>query len=143
MFHVHVSSCPKVRWLQLLSFSLAVSCQVSSNASNIWLNEISLLLYRFYLDSVCLSGALCRQFECSAKWLINGRPVFDSKTSATKDGRLIGNLTRKDCTITLNCTQYARYIFRLECQNSLKYSFSKHTLALSAKGKCWCLLTLC
>lgn len=83
---------------------------------------------------------------CTAIWFTDNEIVFDSKTdnSATTNGKLIGDLTKKDCTTTLNTTQSntsKRYVFRLECQNKLKYTFSQKAVDISVKGRFWCLFT--
>uniref|UniRef100_A0A8C9YD10 Ig-like domain-containing protein n=1 Tax=Sander lucioperca TaxID=283035 RepID=A0A8C9YD10_SANLU len=65
---------------------------------------------------------------CKAVWKNDqGTVVFDSTSKSTpKNGELIGNLTKKDCTTTLNNMKpdyINSYTFRVECDNDLKYSF--------------------
>ncbi|XP_065813954.1 sialoadhesin-like [Labrus bergylta] len=64
---------------------------------------------------------------CKALWKESywGPDVFDSSNPQQK-GQLIGDLTKKDCTTTLNDMQPQNnkvYLFKLECDNSLKYNF--------------------
>uniref|UniRef100_A0A3Q3LXF0 Ig-like domain-containing protein n=1 Tax=Labrus bergylta TaxID=56723 RepID=A0A3Q3LXF0_9LABR len=58
----------------------------------------------------------------------NGPVVFDSSNPQHKQkGQLIGDLTKKDCTTTLNDMQPQNnkvHNFRLECDNNLKYYFN-------------------
>uniref|UniRef100_A0A3Q3E1G5 Ig-like domain-containing protein n=1 Tax=Labrus bergylta TaxID=56723 RepID=A0A3Q3E1G5_9LABR len=91
----------------------------------------------------CVSGALCGQFESIIPKTIEvlkgscvtipslwrestfGPDVFDSSNPQQK-GQLIGDLTQKDCTTTLNDMQPQNnkvHNFRLECDNDLKYFF--------------------
>uniref|UniRef100_A0A3Q3ENN3 Ig-like domain-containing protein n=1 Tax=Labrus bergylta TaxID=56723 RepID=A0A3Q3ENN3_9LABR len=65
---------------------------------------------------------------CKALWKesYRGPVVFDSSNPQQK-GQLIGDLTKKDCTTTLNDMQLQNnkvYNFRLECHNNLKYYFN-------------------
>ncbi|XP_065813551.1 B-cell receptor CD22-like [Labrus bergylta] len=64
---------------------------------------------------------------CKALWREStfGPDVFDSSNPQQK-GQLIGDLTQKDCTTTLNDMQPQNnkvHNFRLECDNDLKYFF--------------------
>uniref|UniRef100_A0A3Q3FGC5 Ig-like domain-containing protein n=1 Tax=Labrus bergylta TaxID=56723 RepID=A0A3Q3FGC5_9LABR len=75
--------------------------------------------YNVNLDNTC--KALWKEFD--------GRlVVFDSSNpqQSTINGQLIGDLTKKDCTTTLNDMQPQNnkvYYFRLECDNNLNYYF--------------------
>ncbi|XP_060905397.1 myelin-associated glycoprotein-like [Labrus mixtus] len=69
---------------------------------------------------------------CKALWKesTNGPAVFDSSNPQQK-GQLIGDLTKKDCTTTLNDMQNNKlYIFRLECFG-LKYNFDGVTISVT------------
>ncbi|XP_059194311.1 sialic acid-binding Ig-like lectin 5 [Centropristis striata] len=78
--------------------------------------------------------------SCRVLWkqYDNEKTVFDSgdpQTSTIK-GELTGDVTKKDCTTTLNNMQPADsklYIFRLEC-NILRYSFKEKTLDIKVKA---------
>uniref|UniRef100_A0A3Q3G917 Ig-like domain-containing protein n=1 Tax=Labrus bergylta TaxID=56723 RepID=A0A3Q3G917_9LABR len=64
---------------------------------------------------------------CKALWrdYYKGPVVFDSSNPQQK-GQLIGDLTKKDCTTTLNDMQPQNnkvHNFKLECDNDLKYFF--------------------
>ena len=79
---------------------------------------------------------------CRAIWRQQGdhTVVFNSKTSVTTtiNGALKGDLTKKDCTTTLNNIQPAhskKYYFRLECDNELKYDFHEPSLDISVIGR--------
>ncbi|XP_075962978.1 sialic acid-binding Ig-like lectin 13 [Anarhichas minor] len=66
---------------------------------------------------------------CRAIWMIDKKTVFNSSNPLTSstNGELRGDLTRKDCTTTLNNMQPANsnnYFFRLECDNDLKWNFA-------------------
>ncbi|XP_055359114.1 myelin-associated glycoprotein-like isoform X2 [Betta splendens] len=71
---------------------------------------------------------------CTAQWFIIKETVF-GRQSTQMERKLLGNLTNKDCTTTLNKTPSddATYEFRLEC-HSLKYSFTKQNLTIVAKA---------
>uniref|UniRef100_A0A3Q3FTC7 Ig-like domain-containing protein n=1 Tax=Labrus bergylta TaxID=56723 RepID=A0A3Q3FTC7_9LABR len=72
---------------------------------------------------------------CKALWKesINGPVVFDSSNPQQK-GQLIGDLTKKDCTTTLNDMQDNKTcLFRLQCDNNLKYNFDG--VKISVKGR--------
>uniref|UniRef100_A0AAQ4S4R8 Ig-like domain-containing protein n=1 Tax=Gasterosteus aculeatus aculeatus TaxID=481459 RepID=A0AAQ4S4R8_GASAC len=76
---------------------------------------------------------------CRAQWKLGWEKVLfnskDQQTSLNK-GELIGDLTKKNCTTTLNNIQPAgnySYFFRLECDNGLKYDFSAKRVLLSVK----------
>ncbi|XP_055359116.1 myelin-associated glycoprotein-like [Betta splendens] len=71
---------------------------------------------------------------CTAKWL-KKTTNLNRKTAAPEKGKLLGNLTNKNCTTTLNRTpsDNATYEFRLECL-SLNYSFTKQTVTIVAKA---------
>ncbi|KAF3839451.1 hypothetical protein F7725_018168, partial [Dissostichus mawsoni] len=79
---------------------------------------------------------------CRAVWKnLQGTVVFNSRDpqQTTIKGTLIGDLTKKDCTTTLNNMQTAHsntYAFRLECNNGLKYIFLKSTVNISVKASC-------
>ncbi|XP_038566744.1 myelin-associated glycoprotein-like isoform X2 [Micropterus salmoides] len=76
---------------------------------------------------------------CKAIWKNDqDTVVFDSSAPQqnTIKGELTGDLTRKDCTTTLNNMQpehSKKYFFRLECNNALKYSFLKQKLEIAIK----------
>ncbi|KAK9514174.1 hypothetical protein VZT92_027660 [Zoarces viviparus] len=67
---------------------------------------------------------------CRAQWMIDQRTVFNSSDpqTSTNNGKLRGELAKKDCTTTLNNMQPANsnninnYFFRLECEG-LRYTF--------------------
>ncbi|XP_065813932.1 sialoadhesin-like [Labrus bergylta] len=67
---------------------------------------------------------------CKALWkdYYRGPVVFDSSNPQHKQkGQLIGDLTKKDCTTTLNDMQPQNnkvHNFRLQCDNDLKYFFA-------------------
>ncbi|XP_049439929.1 myelin-associated glycoprotein-like isoform X2 [Epinephelus fuscoguttatus] len=67
---------------------------------------------------------------CKALWKKGGVTVFDSSQTqtTTNNGQLTGDLTKKDCTTTLNNIQPVdnnkKYTFRLECRG-LRYEFSE------------------
>ncbi|KAL7392891.1 hypothetical protein ABVT39_003350 [Epinephelus coioides] len=66
---------------------------------------------------------------CKALWKKDGVTVFDSSQpqTTTNNGQLTGNLTKKDCTTTLNNIQTVdnkKYSFRLEC-SGVKFDFSE------------------
>ncbi|XP_034731075.1 sialic acid-binding Ig-like lectin 5 [Etheostoma cragini] len=72
---------------------------------------------------------------CKAVWMKDQNiVVFDS----TKNGELIGNLTEKTCTTTLNkiATDYINscVIFRVDCNNKLKFSFTESKLCISVNA---------
>ncbi|XP_049439904.1 uncharacterized protein LOC125893347 [Epinephelus fuscoguttatus] len=70
---------------------------------------------------------------CKALWKKDGVTVFDSSQTqtTTNNGQLTGDLTKKDCTTTLNNIQPVdnnkKYTFRLECNSDLKYNFPNET----------------
>uniref|UniRef100_A0AAQ4QAF7 Ig-like domain-containing protein n=1 Tax=Gasterosteus aculeatus aculeatus TaxID=481459 RepID=A0AAQ4QAF7_GASAC len=76
---------------------------------------------------------------CRAIWKHGWKNVvFNSKDPQTSlnDGELTGDLTKKTCTTTLNNIQPAGnydYLFRLECDNGLKYDFAYQKVLLSVK----------
>ncbi|XP_055359109.1 myelin-associated glycoprotein-like isoform X1 [Betta splendens] len=72
---------------------------------------------------------------CAAEWFINKKIVFNSKTATPEEGKLLGNLTNKECTTTLNRTPFdnSTYEFRLKCQ-ILIYSFTEPTVTIVAKA---------
>ncbi|XP_062421527.1 myelin-associated glycoprotein-like [Pungitius pungitius] len=75
---------------------------------------------------------------CGAKWTKDNNLVFNSKDPQTpsNNGELTGNLRKKDCTTTLNNIQPAgnyTFIFRVECNNGLKWSFAVQAALLSVK----------
>lgn len=83
---------------------------------------------------------------CGAQWKLHWENVvvFNSKDPQTllNKGELTGDLTKKNCTTTLNNIQPAgnySYFFRLECDNGLKYDFSAKRVLLSVKGIKVCL----
>lgn len=84
---------------------------------------------------------------CRAIWKLGWeKVVFNSKDPQTSlnKGELTGDLTKKNCTTTLNNIQPAgsnSYFFRLECGNGLKYSFASQKFLLSVKGIKVCLST--
>ncbi|XP_074510953.1 sialic acid-binding Ig-like lectin 14 [Sebastes fasciatus] len=85
--------------------------------------------YESNLDSTC------KAVWINDQWTV----VFDSgKPEQTIiNGELTGDLTRKDCTTTLNNMQPAHsnnYWFRLERNNYLKYNFERHKISISVKG---------
>ncbi|KAL7394084.1 hypothetical protein ABVT39_020319 [Epinephelus coioides] len=67
---------------------------------------------------------------CKARWKKDGVTVFDSSQpqTTTNNGQLTGDLTKKDCTTTLNNIQPVdnnkKYSFRLDCIG-LGYDFSE------------------
>nr|XP_033497348.1 sialic acid-binding Ig-like lectin 14 [Epinephelus lanceolatus] len=67
---------------------------------------------------------------CKARWKKDGVTVFDSSKPQTtiNDGKLTGDLSKKDCTTTLNNIQPVdnnkKYSFRLDC-SGLGYDFSE------------------
>ncbi|KAL7393093.1 hypothetical protein ABVT39_006363 [Epinephelus coioides] len=69
---------------------------------------------------------------CKALWKKDGVIVFDSSQPQTtrNNGQLTGDLTKKDCTTTLNNIQPVdnnkKYSFRLECRD-LSYDFPNAT----------------
>ncbi|XP_047455184.1 myelin-associated glycoprotein-like [Mugil cephalus] len=72
---------------------------------------------------------------CKAVWKnrSNSEVVFDSKTRT--NGELIGALTDKDCTTTLNnMVSDGTYLFRLECENALKWEFSNDLINIVTKA---------
>ncbi|XP_076594093.1 sialic acid-binding Ig-like lectin 13 [Chaetodon auriga] len=71
--------------------------------------------------------------SCKAIWK-RDENVFDS-SSLSLQGHLEGNLTRKNCTTTLNDmqAQNSKYFFRLECDNALKYSFHPQKIEISVR----------
>nr|XP_040021255.1 sialic acid-binding Ig-like lectin 7 isoform X2 [Gasterosteus aculeatus aculeatus] len=78
--------------------------------------------------------------KCRAIWKLDWENVvvFNSKDPQTllNKGELTGDLTKKNCTTTLNNIQPAgsnSYFFRLECDNGLKYDFSAKRVLLSVK----------
>ncbi|XP_077950859.1 sialic acid-binding Ig-like lectin 14 isoform X5 [Gasterosteus aculeatus] len=77
---------------------------------------------------------------CRAIWKLDWENVvvFNSKDPQTllNNGELTGDLTKNNCTTTLNNIQPAgsnSYFFRLECDNDLKYVFSAQRVLLSVK----------
>lgn len=76
---------------------------------------------------------------CGAVWkILQGTVVFNSRNPqhTTIKGTLIGDLTKKGCTTTLNNMQTAHsntYAFRLKCNNGLKYNFLQSTVNISVK----------
>ncbi|XP_070823055.1 sialic acid-binding Ig-like lectin 13 [Chaetodon trifascialis] len=73
---------------------------------------------------------------CKAIWKRDQITVFDSSISLPLEGHLEGDLTRKNCTTTLNYmqAQNRKYFFRLECDNALKYNFLAQKLEISVKN---------
>uniref|UniRef100_A0A8C9Y5J5 Ig-like domain-containing protein n=1 Tax=Sander lucioperca TaxID=283035 RepID=A0A8C9Y5J5_SANLU len=76
---------------------------------------------------------------CKAVWKNDqGTVVFDSNSQQTiMNGELIGNLTKNDCTTTLNNMKpdYSNsYFFRVECNNELKISFVGQKLYISVNA---------
>ncbi|XP_039662848.1 sialic acid-binding Ig-like lectin 14 [Perca fluviatilis] len=76
---------------------------------------------------------------CKALWKNDqGTVVFNSNLqSSTINGELIGDLTKKNCTTTLNNMKpdYSNsYFFRVECSNKLKYDFARQTLYISVNA---------
>ncbi|XP_047455186.1 B-cell receptor CD22-like isoform X2 [Mugil cephalus] len=72
---------------------------------------------------------------CKAMWKkrSNNEVVFDSKT--TTNGELIGKLTDRDCTTTLNnMVSDDTYYFRLECDNALKWDFNNDLINIVTKA---------
>ncbi|XP_045901999.1 myelin-associated glycoprotein-like isoform X2 [Micropterus dolomieu] len=75
---------------------------------------------------------------CKALWKITLETVvFDSSTPQQNKikGELTGDLTKKDCTTTLNNMQpehSKKYFFRLECK-TLQYNFLTQQLEISVK----------
>ncbi|TNN25544.1 Myelin-associated glycoprotein [Liparis tanakae] len=75
---------------------------------------------------------------CRAIWINDQKIVFNSRYphSTTNNGELRGDLTKKDCTTTLNNMQSAHsnnYTFRVECNNTLNYSFAEQ-ISISLTG---------
>ncbi|XP_035760206.1 sialic acid-binding Ig-like lectin 14, partial [Neolamprologus brichardi] len=74
-----------------------------------------------------------RRFEnnlddsCKAYW--SDSPSFTTENAKLKPTKeMTGDLTKKDCTTTFNNASYlqsAKYYFRLECNNGLKYTFKQ------------------
>ncbi|KAM6995302.1 B-cell receptor CD22-like [Tautogolabrus adspersus] len=84
--------------------------------------------YNVNLDNTCKGVWL------NPKWTV----VFNSSNpqQSTIKGQLIGDLTKKDCTTTLNDMQpqnSRKYYFRLECGNGLKFSFENYIVNISVK----------
>ncbi|XP_059195067.1 B-cell receptor CD22-like [Centropristis striata] len=78
--------------------------------------------------------------SCRILWKqTDDKTVFDSgdpQTSTIK-GELTGDVTKKDCTTTLNNMQPAHsklYIFRLECNNGLRISFKDIKIDIKVKA---------
>ncbi|XP_074508655.1 myelin-associated glycoprotein-like isoform X2 [Sebastes fasciatus] len=77
---------------------------------------------------------------CKALWRNDKNTVvFDSSDpqQSTIKGELTGDLTRKDCTTTLNNMQPAHsnnYYFRIECNNDLKYNFAQQKISISVEA---------
>ncbi|XP_071376421.1 B-cell receptor CD22-like [Centroberyx affinis] len=74
---------------------------------------------------------------CTAIWKIGGDEVFGTSDPTEQQarqrlhGEVTGDLTKKDCTTTLNnmTTDYSgEYFFRLQCQNRMKYTFPDTTV---------------
>ncbi|KAL7393654.1 hypothetical protein ABVT39_014018 [Epinephelus coioides] len=69
---------------------------------------------------------------CKALWRKDGVTVFDSSQpqTTTNNGKLTGDLTKKDCTTTLNNIQpddnNKKYSFRLDCRG-VRYNFPNAT----------------
>ncbi len=77
---------------------------------------------------------------CRALWKFgHNNVVFDSSEQQnTLDGKLNGDLTKKDCTTTLNNMKPENsneYYFKLECDNVLKYNFKVALVNILVKGK--------
>ncbi|XP_047455182.1 hemicentin-2-like isoform X7 [Mugil cephalus] len=80
--------------------------------------------YKTYLDQTC---------KAMWKKRSNNEVVFDSKTRT--NGELIGALTDKDCTTTLNnMVSDDTYLFRLECENVLKWDFNNDLINIVTKA---------
>ncbi|XP_042072180.1 sialic acid-binding Ig-like lectin 14 isoform X3 [Haplochromis burtoni] len=71
--------------------------------------------------------------SCKAYW--SDSSSFNSRNAKLKPTKeMTGDLTKKDCTTTFNNTrllQSAKYYFRLECDNALKYSFTQAGVDIS------------
>uniref|UniRef100_UPI003AB00600 myelin-associated glycoprotein-like isoform X1 n=1 Tax=Centroberyx gerrardi TaxID=166262 RepID=UPI003AB00600 len=74
---------------------------------------------------------------CTAIWKKDGKEVFGTNDPPNQqarqrlNGEVTGDLTKKQCTTTLNnmTTDYSgEYFFRLQCPKYLKYSFSFNTV---------------
>ncbi|XP_038566740.1 LOW QUALITY PROTEIN: sialic acid-binding Ig-like lectin 13 [Micropterus salmoides] len=75
---------------------------------------------------------------CKALWKITLETVvFDSSTpQQNKIKGMTGDLTKKDCTTTLNNMQpehSKKYFFRVQCNNALKHNFPDQKLEISVK----------
>uniref|UniRef100_A0A8C4GFT5 Ig-like domain-containing protein n=1 Tax=Dicentrarchus labrax TaxID=13489 RepID=A0A8C4GFT5_DICLA len=76
---------------------------------------------------------------CKAMWKNEQHVVvFDSSNpqSSTIKGKLTGDLTKRDCTTTLNNMQPEhsnKYYLRLECDNRLKLNFNEQKLNITVK----------
>uniref|UniRef100_A0A8C4H789 Ig-like domain-containing protein n=1 Tax=Dicentrarchus labrax TaxID=13489 RepID=A0A8C4H789_DICLA len=76
---------------------------------------------------------------CKAMWKNDqGTVVFDSSNpqSSTIKGNLTGDLTKRDCTTTLNNMQPEhsnKYYLRMECDKRLKHNFNEQKLDISVK----------
>ncbi|XP_024660056.2 sialic acid-binding Ig-like lectin 5 isoform X2 [Maylandia zebra] len=71
--------------------------------------------------------------SCKAYW--SDSSSFTSENAKLKPTKeMTGDLTKKDCTTTFNNTrllQSAKYYFRLECNNPLKFSFTQAGVDIS------------
>ncbi|KAM3613720.1 uncharacterized protein V6R79_004216 [Siganus canaliculatus] len=78
---------------------------------------------------------------CRAKWIVlENTVVFDSSDPQQSEikGTFQGNLQRKNCTTTLNSMQPQHgndYVFRLECNNRLKWIYKEQILKISVKDE--------
>uniref|UniRef100_A0A8C4F4L5 Ig-like domain-containing protein n=1 Tax=Dicentrarchus labrax TaxID=13489 RepID=A0A8C4F4L5_DICLA len=74
---------------------------------------------------------------CKAMWKNEqGTVVFNNSNpqSSTIKGNLTGDLTKRDCTTTLNNMQPEhsnKYYLRVECNNRLRYNFNQQKLDIS------------
>uniref|UniRef100_A0A3P8NB86 Ig-like domain-containing protein n=1 Tax=Astatotilapia calliptera TaxID=8154 RepID=A0A3P8NB86_ASTCA len=71
--------------------------------------------------------------SCKAYWSDSSSFISENaKLKPTKE--MTGDLTKKDCTTTFNNTrllQSAKYYFRLECDNPLRFTFTKAGVDIS------------
>ncbi|KAM3613525.1 uncharacterized protein V6R79_000948 [Siganus canaliculatus] len=77
---------------------------------------------------------------CRAMWKAKDSVVFDSSAPQQSKikGTFQGNLQSKNCTTTLNSMEPQHgneYVFRLECNNRLKWNYRQQILNISVKDE--------